>query len=53
MVTSGSSRQSSRPFSEAGLASSASCFASRENACGMSWAWMAISLIAFSLLIAP
>ncbi|MEH2606480.1 hypothetical protein V1277_005857 [Bradyrhizobium sp. AZCC 1588] len=49
MVTSGKSRQSSRPFKSAGCAASASRKADGENACGISWAWIAIRLIAFSL----
>jgi hypothetical protein len=41
------SRQSSRPFSVAGCASSASRTRRGEKACGISWAWIAIRLIAF------
>ena len=53
MVTSGTSRQSSRPASVAGLASSASRSAAGENACGMSWEWIAIRLTAFSVASEP
>ncbi len=48
MVTSGSSRQSSRPCKVAGFAASASRNAAGEKACGISWAWIAIRLTAFS-----
>src|SRR5437773_847042 len=53
MVTSGSSRQSSRPFSSAGFASSASRNAVGVKACGISWAWIAIRLTAFSVASDP
>ena len=53
MVTSGNSRQSSRPFSVAGSAASASRSAAGENSCGISWEWIAIRLTAFSVASEP
>ncbi len=53
MVTSGMLRQSSRPSSVAGFAASASRSAEGVKTCGISWAWIAIRLIAFSLASEP
>jgi hypothetical protein len=53
MVTSGMSRQSSRPSSVAGFAASASRSADGEKVCGISWAWIAIRLIALSVESEP
>ena len=53
MVMSGSSRQSSRPFRVAGCAASASAIAAAEKSIGISWAWIAIRLIAFSVATEP
>ena len=53
MVTSGKSRQASRPASFAGFAASASSSTACGKMCGMSCAWMAIIETAFSLVIEP
>ena len=53
MVTSGSSRQSSRPSSVAGFAASASRSAAGGKTFGISWAWIAIRLTALSVVSEP
>ncbi len=53
MVTSGTLRRSTRPFSSAGPAAFACASASSEKACGMSWSWMVINEIDLGPIVGP